>query len=236
MRKSASSNGSDAGRRADGGTGFLAELVRLTALSAPDRALWANGFAAVAGVDEVGRGCLAGPVFAGAVILPAGFSHPGIDDSKKVAAPLRERLAEVIERAAVAWAVASATAAEIDASNIADATFLAMRRALSSLAIGPDVVLVDAFVIPGLGVPQVPLVHGDARSISIAAASIIAKVRRDRLMADLALTFPVYGFERHRGYGVEEHRAALAKFGPCPEHRLSFRGVVRESQQESAWQ
>ena len=236
MRKSASSNGPNAGRRADTGTGFLAELVRLTALSAPDRALWAHGYVAIAGVDEVGRGCLAGPVFAGAVILPAGFSHPGIDDSKKLPAALRGRLAAVIEREAVAWAVASATAGEIDSSNIADATFLAMKRALAALCVDPDIVLVDAFAIPGIRVAQVPLIHGDARSISIAAASILAKVHRDRLMEDLALSFPVYGFERHRGYGVEEHRVALEKFGPCPEHRLSFRGVVRERPGESQWQ
>jgi ribonuclease HII len=236
LRKSASNNGPEAGRRADTGTGFLSELVRLTALSAPDRALWANGFSAVAGVDEVGRGCLAGPVFAGAVILPAGFSHPGIDDSKKVPALLRDRLAHVIEREAVTWAVASATAREIDSSNIAAATFLAMRRALAALTTEPDIVLVDAFAIPGIRYRQVPLIHGDARSISIAAASIVAKVHRDRAMEELALSFPVYGFERHRGYGVEEHRAALAKFGPCPEHRLSFRGVVREREGELAWQ
>jgi len=235
LRKSASSNRPDPGRGAAAGTGFLAELVRLTALSAPDRALWARGFAAIAGVDEVGRGCLAGPVFAGAVILPPGFTHPGIDDSKKLPAAVRERLAEVIEREAVAWAVASATAGEIDACNIADATFLAMRRALGALSVPPEIILVDAFAIPGIRARQVALVHGDARSISIAAASIIAKVRRDRAMEDLGRSFPAYGFERHRGYGVDEHRAALAKFGPCPEHRLSFRGVICERGGEPSW-
>jgi ribonuclease HII len=205
---------------------LLAEIGRLALLAAPERELAVRGYRLIAGVDEVGRGCLAGPVVAAAVVLPSGFWWPGIDDSKKLEAGEREALAEVIRRCAVACAVATVPTAEVDALGIGGASLAAMRRSLESLAPQPEVVLTDAFRVPGYGRPQVPMIKGDARSISIAAASIVAKVHRDALMDDLARKFPAYGFDRHKGYAVAEHREAIARFGPCPEHRLSFHGVV----------
>jgi len=215
-----------ASRRRDGMAVLFREMARLALLAAPERELAARGFRSVAGVDEVGRGCLAGPVVAAAVILPEAFLWPGIDDSKKLEAEEREALAGVIREAAVAFASASVTAGEIDASHIGKASLRAMRMAVEGLDPRPDAVLVDAFRIPGLDLPQVPLVHGDARSISIAAASILAKVKRDAHMDEMALRYPAYAFERHKGYAVAEHREAIARYGPCPEHRLSFHGVV----------
>jgi ribonuclease HII len=202
------------------------EMARLALLAAPERELARRGFRRVAGVDEVGRGCLAGPVVAAAVVLPVDSFWPGIDDSKKLDADEREALAAVIRATAVAFAVASVPASEIDDSHIGEASLRAMRNAVENLAPAPDAVLVDAFRIPGLAIPQVPLVHGDARSVSIAAASIVAKVERDARMDALSRLYPAYAFERHKGYAVAEHRDAIARYGPCPEHRLSFHGVV----------
>ncbi len=205
---------------------LLAEIGRVAWLAAPERELAARGFRLIAGVDEVGRGCLAGPVVAGAVVFPAGFWWPGIDDSKKLEAGEREALGEVIRRRAIAFAVAEIPTSEVDGLGIAAACLAAMRRALECLSPQPEVVLTDAFRIPGYTRPQVPMIKGDSRSLSIAAASIVAKVHRDALMDRLAQRFPVYGFDRHKGYGVAQHREAIARFGPCPEHRLSFHGVV----------
>ncbi|MBM3318578.1 MAG: ribonuclease HII [Candidatus Eisenbacteria bacterium] len=185
-----------------------------------------RGCACVAGVDEAGRGCLAGPVVAGAVVL--GRRAPrGIDDSKRLSREQRERLLLALgdSGARIAWAEASPE--EIDRLNIRRASFLAMRRAVERLGVEPDALLVDGFEIPGLGLRQRALIHGDALSVSIAAASIVAKVTRDRAMRALAETLPGYGFERHFGYPTREHLAALERLGPTPWHRRSFEPVRR---------
>jgi len=179
----------------------------------------------VAGIDEAGRGPLAGPVVAAAVILPRGCCPRGLDDSKKVPAPRREILAALIRRAALAWAVGLSTVAEIDRNNIHQATFRAMRRALAGLAVRPGHLLVDGYRIPDAPVAQTAVKHGDALCASIAAASILAKVTRDQMMAEYHRLYPQYGFDRHKGYGTAEHMRALAAFGPCPWHRRSFAPV-----------
>jgi ribonuclease HII len=177
----------------------------------------------VAGVDEVGRGCLAGPVVAGAVVLDPDCHIPGLSDSKQVPAPERDRLYDEIVRCALAWSVASAEHHEIDAINIHQASLAAMRRAVLGLAPLPDLVLVDAFYVPDLFMAQRAVLHGDARCAAIAAGSIVAKVTRDRLMQDLHLTDPRYGFDRHKGYATADHLAAVAQHGYSPVHRRSFR-------------
>ena len=187
-----------------------------------ERRLRAGGARRVAGIDEVGRGCLAGPVVAAAVILPESAFVPGLDDSKRLTPAQREELAAEIRRQAEAWAVGVATPAEIDALNIWHATRLAMRRALDGLPVAPDVVLVDGRPVPDLGVPQEAVVDGDARCNCIAAASVLAKVFRDRWMAVLDAAYPGYGFGEHKGYATAAHREALRLRGPCPEHRFSF--------------
>lgn len=207
---------------------FLAEIGRLSFLGAPERELSRRGYRFVAGVDEVGRGCLAGPVVAAAIILPPGFWWPAVDDSKKTDAVTREVLDPVLRSRAVSFAIAEASAVEIDDTDIARASLLAMRRALEALSPQPDVVLTDAFRVPGYLRPQVPMLQGDANSLSIAAASILAKVARDAMMDELGRRWPAYGFGNHKGYAVEEHRKALAHAGPCPQHRLTFHGVVAE--------
>ncbi len=178
----------------------------------------------MAGVDEAGRGCLAGPVMAGAVIL--GRRVPsGIDDSKKLAPERREELFEALSRSGARLAWGRAEPDEIDRLNIRQASFLAMRRALAALDQPPDAVLVDGWVIPGCDLPQQGIVHGDALCLAIAAASIVAKVSRDRSMAELARRHPAYGFDRHKGYPTPEHLEALRRHGPCPIHRRSFAPV-----------
>ena len=181
------------------------------------------GFYRVAGCDEVGRGCLAGPVVAAAVVLDPGRSIPGVRDSKMTTAPERERLFEAITRKALAWAVASASAGEIDDINIHQASLLAMRRAVMTIAPLPDLVLVDAFQIPALPIPQRAVPHGDRRCSAIAAASIVAKVTRDREMQRHHTSDPRYGYDRHKGYATPVHLAALARHGYSPIHRRSFR-------------
>jgi ribonuclease HII len=205
---------------------LFAELGRLSILHGLERELLRRGYRLVAGVDEVGRGCLAGPVVAAAAILPEDFLLPGLDDSKRLDAESRERLDREMRRRAVAIGVGHVEAAEIDERNILRASLLAMRQAVEALSPEPEVLLVDAVTIPGVRRPQLPVVHGDALCASIAAASIVAKVHRDRLLEPLARRYPVYGFERHKGYGTAEHWEALRRYGPCPEHRLSFDGVV----------
>lgn len=180
-------------------------------------------------MDEAGRGSLAGPVVAAAVILPHGCVLPGLDDSKLVEAEVRERLDREIRRRAVALAVGVVEAAVIDAGDILRASLEAMRQAVIALAPAPEVLLVDAVRVPGVTVPQIAVIHGDALSVSIAAASIVAKVYRDRLLDDLAVRHPAYGFNQHKGYGTPEHWVALRHSGPCPEHRLTYRGVVPEA-------
>jgi len=198
-------------------------MARVEATRDIEAALARAGFVHVAGVDEVGRGCLAGPVVAAAVILDPDRTVRGIADSKTVPPAERERLAAEIRGAALAWAVAEVGPADIDRLAIHRASIEAMRRAVAALAPQPDVVLVDAFSIPGLSVAQRGIVHGDRRSASIAAASIVAKVHRDRLMAALDARDDRYGYARHKGYATPEHLAALERFGYSPQHRRSFR-------------
>ena len=192
-----------------------------------ERALWAQGLTRVAGVDEVGVGPLAGPLVAAAVILPPECAVRGIDDSKKVPPARREALRVEIEACAIAVAIGIVEVGDVDRLNTYWASIEAMRRAVAALPVAPQQVLIDARHIPGLAVPQVALVKGDARSYSIAAASIIAKVRRDAMMTALEERYPGYGFARHMGYGTAEHLAALARLGPCPAHRRSFQPVAQ---------
>ncbi|MCX7712799.1 MAG: ribonuclease HII [Chthoniobacterales bacterium] len=189
--------------------------------------LRSRGFKAIAGVDEAGRGPLAGPVFAAAVILPVGFELSGLDDSKKLAPKMRERLAErICSYEGVIYCVASASVVEIDEMNILRATYLAMRRALDGLVVAPDFALVDGLPVEGLEVPHEAIVGGDSRSLSIAAASVLAKVARDREMRKLAEMYPEYAFEKHKGYGTALHLTLLRKYGPSPIHRKSFKPVA----------
>jgi ribonuclease HII len=201
------------------------EEARYAALFAFEQGLKARGFRLVAGVDEAGRGPLAGPVAAAAVILPEGADLPGLNDSKVVSAPRRAVLAEAIRAVAVTWSVGLASVAEIDTLNIRRASFLAMRRALAGLRPKPDHVIVDGSIIPELFLPQTGVVHGDALVAAVAAASIIAKVTRDKLMDELDAVFPHYGFCRNKGYPTPEHLEALQKYGPSPFHRRSFAPV-----------
>ena len=180
------------------------------------------GLGLVCGIDEAGRGPLAGPVFAAAVILPPDWEPEGLNDSKKLSPARRDALYGEITGKAAAWSVAYATEGEIDEVNILQATFLAMRRALAGLKLAPDFALVDGNRDPGLGIPTRCEVKGDGRYACIAAASILAKVSRDRWMDEMAALYPQYGFLRHKGYPTKAHYEAIARFGPCPIHRRSF--------------
>ncbi len=195
-----------------------------------ERAAWRIGVERVAGVDEAGRGPLAGPVVAAAVVLRPGGVIDGVDDSKRLTAEERARLFAEIRRRAMAVAVGVVDAATIDRVNILEATRLAMRQALGALEVEPELVLTDWVALAGLPWLQRNLVRGDRRSGSVAAASIVAKVTRDRLMEEADREFPQYGFGRHKGYPTEEHRWALAKLGPCPLHRRCFRGVCAQGE------
>jgi len=181
-----------------------------------------RGYAVLAGVDEAGRGPLAGPVCAAAVILPFGLEIPGLDDSKKLTEKKREALFDVIRDEAVSCGIAFATHEEIDEHNILGATFLAMDRALGQLTAPFDLALVDGNRVKGLNFPAESLVKGDSRCAAIAAASILAKVTRDRYMLELAEQYPQYGFEQHKGYPTALHYARLREFGPCEIHRKTF--------------
>ena len=193
-----------------------------------ENALHARGLAILAGIDEAGRGPLAGPVAAAAVILPRGFACPGLDDSKKLSAKKREALYQVLTAdPRVVWCVALASAAEIDRLNILRATHLAMRRAVEGLGVTPDHCLIDGLPVRGFAWPHDAIVKGDGRSCSIAAASILAKVTRDGLMHGLDADFPQYGFARHQGYGTKQHLEALRIHGPCCHHRRSFEPVAQ---------
>lgn len=200
-------------------------------IAAPDLrfeyGLQAQGYRCVAGLDEAGRGAWAGPVVAGAVVLPLDHfdlarTLDGVNDSKQLSPAAREALLPRILAAARATGVGHATHEEIDQLGIVPATRLAMRRALEALTAPPDALLVDAVDVSEFGLPCTPLIRGDQRSLSIAAASILAKVVRDQFMETLDEQFPHYGFREHKGYGTELHRSALRQFGPCPAHRLSF--------------
>lgn len=181
-----------------------------------------QGFAAVCGVDEAGRGPLAGPVFAAAVILPDGLENIGLNDSKKLTEKKRDALFDIITEKAVAWCVASADEKEIDELNILNATFLAMKRAVDGLAVRPDLALIDGNRRPGTGIREETIVKGDAKSISIAAASILAKVSRDRYMLELDKKYTEYCFAKHKGYPTALHYEMIKKYGVSPVHRLSF--------------
>jgi len=198
-----------------------------------ERAFWERGLTRIAGVDEAGRGPLAGPVCAAAVILPPGCELPGVRDSKCLTAGERERLVPEIRRVATAVGVALVDVDLIDRLNIFQATHKAMRMALADLKTEPEHVLVDGRFTPGSPFPETALVEGDALSLSIAAASVIAKVTRDRLMIEMDARYPGYGFARHKGYGTPQHREALRRLGPCPIHRRSFTGVEAEAAMRS---
>jgi ribonuclease HII len=201
-------------------------MVRVPAMRTLENTLRRVGFVHVAGVDEVGRGCLAGPVVAAAVVLHPEKHIPGVCDSKSVPAAERERLYERIMHLAVAWAVAAAEPTEIDLINIHQASLRAMQRAVLALVPLPDIVLVDAFRIPELPMAQRGVLHGDRRCSAIAAASIVAKVTRDRQMLDLHSRDPRYGFDRHKGYATADHLDAVARFGYSVAHRRSFRAAT----------
>jgi ribonuclease HII len=201
-------------------------MTRVSATRTLENALRRVGFAHVGGVDEVGRGCLAGPVVAAAVVLHPDRHIAGVSDSKVVPSLERMRLHDEILRHAIAWAVASADPTEIDRINIHQASLGAMRRAVLSLAPLPDVVLVDAFRVPGLPMAQRGVPHGDRRCSAIAAASIVAKVTRDRLMIELHDRDPRYGFDRHKGYATADHLDAVLRFGYSDVHRRSFRPTL----------
>lgn len=184
-----------------------------------------RGAQAVAGIDEAGRGPLAGPVVAAAVILPADFSLPGLTDSKQLSEKKREAFYPLIHQQAVAVGIGAARTREIDRLNILQATLLAMQRAIGRLAVEPDHLLIDGITPLPVTTSQQTLKKGDSRSLSIAAASVVAKVVRDRIMRSLDRQHPAYGFARHKGYGTARHRQAIADFGPSGHHRLTFAGV-----------
>jgi ribonuclease HII len=209
--------------------GNRAEGQRLRHMLKFENELWAQGVARVAGVDEAGAGPCAGPVVAGAAILPLGYKLRGLDDSKKILdETTRDELAEAIKRDAVAWAVGWSHHDEIDAVNIYQAGLLAMRRAVEALAVAPDYLLVDARRVPGVPQPQRGIIKGDAQSLSIAAGAILAKTTRDRHMNALGREHPQYGFERHKGYPTSEHLAAMKAHGVLPFHRKTW-GPVRRA-------
>lgn len=188
---------------------------------------WSRGFQRIAGIDEAGRGALAGPLFVGLVIFPRGYQNPSIKDSKLLAQEKREKLFEVITKEALFWAVSFASVEEINQMGIVRALFLAMERVLSQIEF-PDLLLVDGpIAIPQYKGLQKPYVKGDRISLSIGAASILAKVSRDRYMKELATKYPQYGFDRHKGYATKEHLLAIKKYGPSPHHRTAFKCFER---------
>ena len=196
------------------------EIARIETLKTYEKEYESYGY--VCGIDEVGRGPLAGPVVAGAVILPKDCDILYINDSKKLSAKKREELYDVIMEKAVAVGIGMASQKRIDEINILQATYEAMREAISKLSVKPDILLNDAVTIPQVDIKQVPIIKGDAKSISIGAASIVAKVTRDRLMVEYDKLLPEYGFASNKGYGSAEHIEALKKIGPSPIHRASF--------------
>ena len=197
------------------------ELLRLETMLAFEKK-YGDEYECICGIDEAGRGPLAGPVVAGAVILPKDCEILYLNDSKKLSAAKREELYDEIMEKAVAAAVGMASPARIDEINILQATYEAMREAISKLAVEPGILLNDAVTIPEMIIPQVPIIKGDAKSVSIAAASILAKVTRDRLMVEYEKVMPEFGFPGHKGYGSKEHIEAIKKYGPTPIHRKTF--------------
>lgn len=200
------------------------EEIRLQKMLAEEKLLWNQGYKVVAGTDEAGRGPLAGPVVAAAVVLdPDAEPIIGLNDSKKLSKVAREKIFDQIVINTRSYAIASASCHEIDQCNIHAASLLAMQRALDKLSLKPDFVLVDGFKIKGCQLRQKALISGDTVSLSIAAASVLAKVARDKIMDEMHQKYPSYGFIHNKGYGTAEHREAIVQFGPCPEHRRSFR-------------
>ena len=182
-----------------------------------------SGFSCICGVDEAGRGPLAGPVCAAAVILPEGAVIEGLDDSKKLTEKKREKLYDIIKETAVAYSVAYGTLEEIETVNILEATYLAMNRAIEGLTVKPDFALIDGNRVPrGIKIPCETIVKGDSKSMSVASASVLAKVTRDRLMLEYDKKYPEYNFKKHKGYGTKEHTELIKQYGPCEIHRLSF--------------
>jgi ribonuclease HII len=204
-----------------------------------ESAAWRRGISRLAGVDEAGRGPLAGPVVAAAVVLAPGARIAGVDDSKRLPPEERQRLFDLIQERAVGVGVGIVDHLTIDRINILQATRLAMGQALGALGMEPELVLTDFVTVPGLRCPQRNLVEGDRRSASVAAASIIAKVTRDRIMEEADREYPLYGFGRHKGYGTPEHRIALEQHGPCALHRRTFAGIWNQlalfSRSELQW-
>ncbi len=190
-----------------------------------ERNLSIEGYSSIAGIDEAGRGPLAGPVVAAAVILPEGLKMPGVTDSKKLSAIKRELLFEVVMEKAIATGVGIAEPEEIDGINILQATLKAMLRAVDKLKTSPDYLIIDGINTLEMDIPQQAIKKGDSLSVSIAAASIIAKVTRDRMMLEYDKQYPSYGFASHKGYGSKLHRESIATLGPCPIHRKTFAGV-----------
>lgn len=198
-----------------------------------ERALQKEGFSVVAGIDEAGRGPLAGPVSVAAVVLPSGYCHGVLNDSKQLTERKREVLyEEITSDSSICWASVMVEAGEIDEINILQATWEGMRRSFLKLEPCPDVALIDGKPVKDFPSPHRGLIKGDSISLSIAAASIIAKVERDRLMVNYAAQYPEYGFERHKGYGTAIHKAALIKHGPCPIHRMSFAPVAEAAKRK----
>jgi ribonuclease HII len=202
------------------------EAYRLHLLRGLEERLSRCGYGLIAGVDEVGRGSLAGPVVAAAVIVDGRCLVPGVDDSKCLTPPERERAAQAIRQTAIAAAVAAVPPDVIDRVNILEATRRAMRDCLSRLRPAPDCAVIDAVPLSGFSFPCVPVIRGDCFSYAVACASILAKVERDRMMVELDRKYPQYGFASHKGYSVPEHLEALTVYGPCPIHRLTFKPVL----------
>ena len=201
-------------------------MERLDAMKQFEREYASHGV--ICGIDEAGRGPLAGPVVAAAVILPLDHDFLYLNDSKKVTEKRREVLFDEIREYAIGYGIGMASPEEIDEINILQADYLAMKRALAQLPVAPDVLLNDAVIIPGVTGEQVSIIKGDAKSVSIAAASILAKVTRDRIMVSYDDMYPEYGFAKHKGYGTKQHSDAIRAFGPCPIHRKSFLKNFRE--------
>ncbi|HYG59844.1 MAG TPA: ribonuclease HII [Symbiobacteriaceae bacterium] len=203
------------------------EKERLGRMYSYERQVWAMGYRQVAGVDEVGRGPLAGPVVAAAVILPGELSLLGLEEVRRLTGKRRQELYEQIREKAVAVGIGMVHPEGIDEANVMMATYKAMVKAVTDLSVQPDYLLIDALHLPGVAQPQAPIAGGDGQSCSIAAASVVAKVIRDEYMIEMDKQYPQYGFASHKGYGTQEHRAALERYGPCPIHRKTY-GSVRE--------
>jgi ribonuclease HII len=204
------------------GTPRMGEYERLASMLAYERAAWEEGYELIAGFDEAGRGPLAGPVVSAAIILPRDYYPEGLNDSKKLSAAVRERLFYKLTREALAWGVGLCSHGEIDEINILNAAKKSMELALGALEPKPDLLLIDALELKGTQIPQRMIIKGDALSLSIAAASILAKVTRDKMMLIYDKRYPGYGFAKHKGYGTKEHMANIGKLGLSPIHRRSF--------------